>query len=248
MRELAAIQHAFYELVTSGEGTIEPGLLGTSRHLRVYADMYIDRLHDVLADDFPKLRAALGHDAFRQLAVCFIRARPPTSFTVRDFGFALADYLATRDDVPTWSADLAALERARVDVFDGPDARALSRTDLAAVPVEAFPELTLRLVPASVLVPLRWTVDDVWSAIEEEAEHLEPESCERLVLVWRRDLRVLHRTLDDDEAQLVAQVARCQTLATVSARLAELGSEEPDQRMAELLTRWLDAEILAQGS
>lgn len=246
MRDLAAIQRAFYDRVTAGEGAMDPGLLGGTRHLGVYADMYIDRLHDVLADDFPKLRTALGHEAFRDLAVQFIRARPPTSFTVRDFGLALSEHLAARTDLPAWSANLAALERARVDVFDGSDAVAFSRDALAAVPVEQFPELELRLVPASVLVPLHWTVDDLWSAVEDEAAHVIPEPCERWALVWRSDARVLHRTLDDDEAPLVMLLARGATLAHVSARLVDVSSGAPEQRMVELLTRWLDAECVAR--
>lgn len=245
MRELAAIQRAFYQLVTTGQDAPDSDLLGATRHLDVYANMYVDRLHDVLVDDYPKLHAVLGRDVFRDLARQFIRARPPTSFTVRDFGIALAEYLVTRQDMPTWSADLAALERARVDVFDGCDATALTRAALAAVPVDSFPEFTLRLVPSSTLVPLRWTIDDVWSAVEEGVVHDLPEPCERTVVVWRSGVRVLHRTLDDDEARLMPLVARSESVANVSTRLAELGCSAPEQRMVELLTRWLDAELLA---
>jgi hypothetical protein len=178
VRDLASIQRRFYELATAGEGAIEPGLLGASRRLEVYADAYIARLHDVLADDYPKLRATLGPDAFRELAAAYVRARPPTSFTVRDTGVELPRYVAARDDLPTWTGDLAALERARVEVFDGADAEPLTREALAATPIEQLPELALTLVPASALVPLGWTVDDVWSALEDEAEvdaHLPPQ-------------------------------------------------------------------------
>lgn len=247
MHDLATIQRQFYALVTAGEGAIEPGLLGGSRRLDVYAEMYIARLHDVLADDHPKLRTALGDDAFRALATDYVRARAPSSFTVRDAGAALRGYLATRDDLPPWSADLAALERARVDVFDAADASALSREDLAAVPLERFPELVLALVPAAILVPLCWTVDDLWSAIEDDAPRPPPVPCERTVLVWRRALHVLHRTLDDDEALLVRDAARGATLANLSARLADHDATQPEQRMVELLARWVDAEILASS-
>lgn len=245
MRDLATIQRRFYELVTAGEGAIDPGLLGTSRRLDVYAEMYVARLHDVLADDHPKLRAALGDEAFRSFATNYVRARPPSSFTVRDVGSALAAYLSSRADLPPWSADLAALERARVDVFDAADSRALSREDLAAVPLERFPELVLALVPATVLVPLRWTADELWSAIEDDSQRSTPVPCERTVLVWRRELRVLHRTLDDDEALLVRQAVPGATLANMSARLADYDATQPEQRMVELLARWIDAEILA---
>jgi len=244
MHDLATIQRRFYELVTAGEGAIDPGLLGSSRRLDVYADAYVSRLHDVLADDYPKLRSVLGHDTFRELASDYVRARPPTSFTVRDAGLLLPAYLATRDDVPPWASNLAALERARVEVFDGADAAVLTRDDLAAVPIEQFPDLELALVPASLIVSLRWTVDDLWSAIEDDTEQEAPVPCARAVLVWRRDLRVLHRTLDPDEAELVPLVAAGASLAVVSARLGEVDASAPEQRMVELLARWIDGEVL----
>ncbi len=250
MHDLATIQRRFYELVTAGEGAIDRGLLGSSRRLDVYAEMYIARLHDVLAADYPKLRAMLGDDAFLALATDYIRACPPSSFTLRDAGLRLAGYLETRADLPAWSADLAALERARVEVFDGPDAPALSRDDLAAVPIEQFPALALAFVPATVVVAVHWTIDELWSAIEDEGPRSAPVPCARTVLVWRRDLRVLHRTLDADEAELAASIRTGTTLAVVSAALAEVGAEQPDpqpeQRMVELLTRWIDAQILAR--
>lgn len=242
MRELAAIQRRFFELVTAGEGTIEPGLLGSSRRLDIYADAYASRLHDALADDYPKLRAALGEDRFREIAAAYLRARPPSSFTIRDASDALGSYLAS-DDLPAWTSDLAALERARVEVFDGVDSTPLSREQLSLVPMEAFPELVLRLTPASAVVPISWAVDELWSAIEDDIAWAMPVACTRAVLVWRRDLRVVHRTLDADEAVLVSLLRSSASFAQISERLAEV-HEAPEQRIVELLGRWLDAGIL----
>lgn len=243
MRDLATIQRRFYELVTSGHGTIDPGLLGASRHLAVYADMYVARLVDVLADDHPKLRHILG-DAFDDVMTEYVRARPPTSFTLRDAGVALAGYLATRADLPPWAADLARLERARVEVFDAPDRVPSTRADLVGVPFERFPDVTIALVPASLSVPLGWTVDELWTAIEDGAPIVDPEPCDRRVLLWRRDTRVFHRTLDPDEAKLATSLAIGATIADLAAQLIELAAPEPERRVVELLGRWIDADAV----
>jgi hypothetical protein len=67
--------------------------------------------------------------------------------------------------------------------------------------------------------------------------------------VWRRDLLVVHRTLDPDEAELVARIAAGgATIADVSELLARRASspgDEPAARLVELLGRWLDAAVLA---
>ncbi len=75
MADLAKIQRRFYTLVTMGEGVVEPGLLAGPPRLDVYAAMYVARIIDVLADDYPKLRSALEIGA--SLAVPFGCSTPP---------------------------------------------------------------------------------------------------------------------------------------------------------------------------
>ncbi|MEO8846161.1 MAG: DNA-binding domain-containing protein [Kofleriaceae bacterium] len=245
MADLATLQRRFYELVTSGAAVVEPDLFTGPPRLGVYADMYLARLHDTLADDYPKLRTALGDEVFHDLVVDYVAVHPPRSFTLRDAGTSLAAYLTTRSDLPPWAADLAALERARIEVFDGHDAVALGRNDVARVAPEAFPDLRLAWVPASVLVTLAWTVDELWDELETDAPVTAPRAAARLVLVWRRDQRIFHRTLDDDEADLAALVTARATFAELSARLVERDATAPEERAVELLVRWLDAEALA---
>jgi len=100
-------------------------------------------------------------------------------------------------------------------------------------------------VPSSVIVPLAWTVDDLWSAIEDEQPTVDPEPASRVVLVWRRDIAVLHRTLDDDEARLALQIAGGASFAAVCEVLGELHGDDASARAVELLVRWLGAEALA---
>lgn len=256
MRDLAALQRELYRVVTSGAAGAPPAWLGSSRHLGVYADAYGARLHDVLAGDYPKLRAAVGDEAFRQLAAAYLRAHPPTSFTVRDAGAALAVFAAVHPGAPPWAADLAALERARVEVFDAADAESASRAAVAALGPERFAELPLALVPASAIVPLAWAVDELWSTLEDGEElagegragvAAAPRACapgSRAVLVWRHELRVLHRTLDPDEIELAQRVAAGACASELAERLTAGGAPDPGARLTELLVRWLDSGAL----
>jgi len=248
MRDLGAIQRRFYELVTGDAVAIEPGLLvGPPERLAIYARMYVDRLHGVLWDDYPKLVAVLGSDGFRDLVERYLRACPPTSFTVGDAGGALPAYLATREDLPPWAADLARLERARVDVFDAADAPVLSRDDMATLAPEAWVGFSIAWVPASAIVHVGWAVDELWSGIEEETPIEAPANGARAILVWRRALTVFHRTLDPDEAT-VAELVRGCTIAEVCAAIDATDAVAPAERAVGLLTRWLDAEALASTS
>jgi hypothetical protein len=248
MADLARLQQQFYDRVVgqTPEASADPGdgELISSGDLAIYAGMYASRLHDTLADDYPKLRAALGDDRFGELVAHYLRAHPPTSFTLRDAGLALERFLRAGELAPPWAADLAALERARVEVFDGPDAAPLTQDAVAALG-DALPGLLLAWVPSSVVVPLAWTVDDLWSAIEDGAPHPEPVAEPRVVLVWRRDVAVLHRTLDADEGRLAPRLAQGVAFAEACEVLGELHGEAASARAVELLLRWLAAVVLA---
>lgn len=244
MLDLAALQRRFYDRVTAGTPTDGTEDLIASGDLDIYANMYASRLHDALAEDYPKLRTALGADRFSELAAEYLRARPPRSFTLRDLGIDLAEHARTSELAPPWTADLAALERARVEVFDGPDAQPLAHADVVALELQ-LPELVLSWVPSSVVVPLAWTVDDLWSAIEDAQPVFAPAREVRVVLVWRRDAAVLHRTLDPDEAALARGIAIGARFADVCEQLGGTHGDGAVERAAELLLRWLEAAALA---
>ncbi len=238
MGELAALQQTFYDRVTSGaeaDASVASGDLG------IYARMYASRLHDTLADDYPKVRAALGDDAFAAMVARYFQLHRPRSYTLRDAGLELPAFLG-HCGAP-WIAELAELERARVEVFDGPEALPLAQAEVAAYGLE-LPELVLRLVPSSVVVPLAWAADELWSAIENEAPAVEPAHSARTVLVWRRDISVLHRTLDADEAELAPRLANGIRFSEVCELLATTHGDDAAVRATELLLRWLQAEVL----
>ena len=195
----------------------------------IYSNAYYARIHGVLVDDYPKLAAMLGDDAFRALVVPYLRAHPTTHFSLREAGVHVPSFLA--DAI---HRDLARLERARVEAFDGADATPLERDTLATLPPEAFPMLPLRLVPTAQLVAMTTNADDVWDTLEADRPAPARIDTPRTVLVWRRDITVVHRTLDPDEA---TALARGGTFGDVCEALAV-------ERALALLLRWLDAGVL----
>jgi hypothetical protein len=245
--DLARLQRQFYDRVTAGVPSDD---LAASGDLEIYARMYASRLRDALADDYPKLHRALGNQPFEALADDYLRAHPPRSFTLREAGALVAEHLRHGHGhgrpAPPWAADLAALERARLEVFDGPDAEPLTQAEVVAQGSQ-LPELVLRWVPSSIVVPIEWAIDELWTAIEDDQDPLDPARASRTVLVWRRDISVLHRTLDPDEAQLAPAIGRGVSFAEVCEVLGTIHGDNAGPRAAELLLRWLDAEAVIGG-
>ena len=137
----------------------------------------------------------------------------------------------------------ARLERARTEAFDGPDAAVLTRHAVAALPPEEFPALRLALVPTAKLLIFTTNADDVWDALEDDRPAPQRADVRRTVLVWRREVTVVHRTLEDDEASALHQLGTGSTFARVCEECS--AHADPTARSIELLLRWLDAEILA---
>lgn len=241
LAELGAIQRAFHAAIT---GTAP---LGSARslvrgddplaRLHVYANAYFARIHGVLVDDYPKLVAHLGGDAVRALVVPYLRAHPTSHPSLREAGAHLPRFLGDARH-----ADLARIERARVEAFDGPDAAPLSRDDLAAFAPEDFPALPLRLVPTAMLVDLATNADELWDALEDDRPAPPDAHAPRTVLVWRRDLAVIHRTLEPDEITPLYRIAAGASFADICACFA--GDADGVQRALALLLRWLDAGVL----
>ena len=234
MSALAAIQREFHAAITGGAPLVSARDLvygdDALARLHVYANAYFARIHDVLVADFPKLHALLGADAFRALVVPYLRAFPTRHPSLREAGFHLAEFL---DDALL--CDLARIERARVEAFDGADATPLSRDDVARIAPEEFPALRMHLVPTTTIVELSTNADDIWDAIEDGRAVPARSEVARAVIVWRRDLTVVHRTLDPDELAAL----RCATFAEVCEQIGDV------ERALALLLRWLDAGVLS---
>ena len=79
--KLPDLQGLFWEEVTH-PGDPQPEVssafigntrLGATERVRIYADMYLVRLRDVLQDDFPALHRVLGDETFFGLTDAFLR-------------------------------------------------------------------------------------------------------------------------------------------------------------------------------
>lgn len=219
----------------SAKELIVRGSIDELDRLGVYAYAYTARIADVLGHDYPKLSALID---LRALTPDYLRAHPPSHPSLREVGVHVAAFLAARGMAPHLS-DLARLERARMEVFDSEDGTPLLREHLAGLDPVEFPSLRLRLVPSSRVVTLTTNADDIWDALESGREAPPPAPATRVVLVWRRQYTVIHRTLDPDEARAARALAEGTSFGDV-CELLEVSAE----RAIALLLRWLDAQCL----
>ncbi|CAM3740060.1 Putative DNA-binding domain-containing protein [Bordetella sputigena] len=124
---------------------------GVAKRYNVYRNNVTVSLIDALAAIYPAVRRITGVEFFRAMARFHVRATPPASPLLfeygRDFPAFIASYEYARD-MP-WLADTARVERAWLDAYHAADAMPLNAAGLAAVHPASLPELRFTPHPAA---------------------------------------------------------------------------------------------------
>ena len=153
-----------------------------------------------LEDGFPVACALVGAEFFRAMAREYVRAEPPRSPVLIEYGGGFADFIAgfaPASSLP-FLADVARLERARLEAFHAADAEPMDAPAFA--PWLRAPEALMRrravLHPSLRLVPRAHCVLDLWRAHQPGDEDRLPEALEAAAGEGRRDLLVLRPRLE----------------------------------------------------
>jgi len=261
--ELRAQQLAFAAAVTAGGPVAQ--LLSDSPDggpplISAYRFAYGARLTDALRDNFEILAMAMGDDAFDALATAYRQKYPSTVPSIRWFGHRLAAFMAQQLDddsglVPHPAfVDLARMDWALREAFDAADAPVLARDALAGLAPEQFGVLRFTPHPSLKVLPLDWAVEAAWRALREhdadsgeEPELPEPQPAPHQLLVWRRELETLWRSVTPVEAALLQAMQRGDDFAALCALAAELSGDADQAVMvaATALTQWLGDGLLS---
>jgi len=239
---LTAAERLQAEAMVRSHGTLPP-----VERLEIYAGMYFYRIRDCLKDDFPTVCAVIGEVPFHNLITDYLLMHPPSHFSLRHAGQHLPAFVATheiRQQRPDL-ADLTALEWAIVEVFDAVDAEPVEASTLADVPSEGWGDLRFELIPATRLLHLGWPVHQVWQQVQREEALSAPDATPTTLCVWRHDLRVFHRAVDDTEMQALRAIQRGASFAEVCITIADdIGESESATQGAQLLARWVEDGLL----
>lgn len=210
-----------------GVGTVvtPSGEMTAEERVGVYANMYEWRLVEILAEDFPTTRHALGAEEFGAQARAYVAAHPSTSFTLSAYGAAFPGFLRDEaSDVPHRDlvAEVAAMERAMEVVFDAPHVEALAVDEVMAVPPDDWVTTALRTIPALRLVDTRYPVDEYLRAVRAGDDPPLPGPGPRPAhtVVWRRRWRVWRTGLSPAQHSILSALAEGRTLGEALAAAA----------------------------
>ena len=254
MKSLKEIQDEFQRGILAGDDAIladvnDSGKEGRKVLFGVYRYGYVARLGEILGEDYEQVHAYLGDRAFANLVKAYIAGNPSDQRSVRWFGRHMAAFIAksrTFAEHPE-VAELATLEKALADAFDGPDAEPLRLAELAEVAPEAWPGLVFTPHPTAIRLTFATNAGEIWSALKNETAPPTPAKLPepQALLVWREGFIAHFKPLSTEEAMMWDEAAKgvrfsvlCEMVATFA------GEDEAELRAASYLKGWIDLGML----
>ena len=154
----------------------------------VYRNNVVVSLSEAMETAFPTVRALVGEEFFRAMAGVAVRAHPPQTPLMAQFG---ADFPAFLESFPPvaqlpYLADIARIENARRRAYHAADAQGLTANDIAGWAPEVFSTTRFSLVPATTILRSRFPIAAIWAKNNSDAAEV-PASGPQDVLISRPD-------------------------------------------------------------
>lgn len=238
--------------------------LSAAERLAIYSNAFHVRLLECLGEVYPMLKRTLGEEAFDGFAFGYLQAYPSRSYTLNELGRYFPRYLqetspapgddeldststdtedgqpALLQDWPDFLIDLARVEWAIYEVFDGPGVEGqplLQADQLLDIPSGQWPQAQLQAVPCLQLLATRFPVNDYYGALrhakEGEAVPM-PAARESFVALTRRQFIVRRYNLSREEFELLQAIKAGQALGPAIERMAASTDEEMEKLAANL--------------
>ena len=135
--------------------------LSAFERLEIYNRQYWFRVLGALAEDFPALRSVIGARAFEAMSVAYLSEHPSRSFSLRNLGSHLVEWLGKNPHFAGRRArlaeDVARMEWAFVEAFDGAERDPLTLEQISTLDGDS----RLALQPHLQLIALSFPVDNL---------------------------------------------------------------------------------------
>ena len=230
--------------------------LSSFERLEIYNRQYWFRVLSALTEDFPALRAVVGAKKFDELSLAYLTENPSRSFTLRNLGSKLVEWLQAHPQFAgrrhALAVDVARIEWAFVEAFDNPEHAPLTLEQIATLDGDS----RLALQPHVRLMALSYPADEVALALHQREKRqtseagVRPEEGDEApvrlprlrrrsawVAAHRLDLCVYYRRLEHAEYLTLEAIRAGQRLgAALEAGLREV--QAPETRLAAKVKEW----------
>ncbi len=201
-----------------------PNQKAAVKRYNVYRNNVTVSLIDALAAIFPATQRITGVEFFRAMARFHIRATPPTSPLLFEYGRDFPGFIERYEYAQSmpWLADTARLERAWLDAYHAADMETLTPEALAVIPSDALADAVFAAHPATRIVRSDFAAVSIFAANRTEGpvgpiEATAPEDA----LITRPGLDVVVRRLPAGGAIFLTQLVSGETLGEAASAAFE---------------------------
>ena len=236
--------------------------LNSFERLEIYNRQYWFRLYSSFEEDFPGLKAIIGGAKFETLMRDYLAECPSESFTLRNLGSRLENWLTGHQEYieprNQLAMDMVRLEWAHIEAFDSAKEELLDADDLAAIDDDS----RLRLQPHLRVLELHYPVDDLLIKLRNESgssdassnnasasrktKHvrrvamLEPEKI--FLAIHRHENSVYYKRLQREEFRLLQSMLAGDSLShaiELAFESSSLAEEERESFLRQAFASWV---------
>jgi hypothetical protein len=194
---------------------------GAVKRYNVYRNNVTVSLIDALGAIYPAVQRITGTEFFRAMARFHVRATPPTSPLLFEYGRDFPAFIESYEyaqDMP-WLADVARIERAWLDAYHAADAAALPAATLAQVPADRLGDIIFGVHPTTRIVRSAYPAVAIFAMNRADGPvtSLKSSAAED-ALVTRPDMEVDVRLLPPGNATFLAGLIDGVTLAEAASK------------------------------
>jgi hypothetical protein len=201
-------------------GVAGPNGKAANKRYNVYRNNVTVSLINALAATFPATLRITGTDFFRAMARFHVRATPPTSPLLFEYGREFPDFIESYEYARSmpWLADVARIERAWLDAYHAADLEPLAASVLASIAPDRLADVVLIPHTAMRIVRSRFPALTIFSANRSKGpvgriEVAGPEDA----LVTRPSLEVVVRRLPPGGAAFLTRLMAGEPLGVAAA-------------------------------
>ncbi len=203
--------------------------LDAVQRVEIYHGMYMMRMIESIAADYPALQQHLGESAFESLIGDYVLSHPSTSYTLNRLGDELPAFIKT-STIPRkiFCYDLARLELAMTQVFDEEERAPLASDSIGSIAPEDLERVRFVPIPALRLHEFSYDANSSFQAHREGAP-IVPRRVRSWLVIHRRDYSVYRMPLERPAFTLLEGLVQGKSLGEALASFQRRLRRFPDQ-------------------
>ena len=191
--------------------------LSARERVDIYHRSYWARLVEVIGDDFPAVKHAMGEEAFTALCHDYVARFPSTGPNLNAFSRRIPEVLRERSE--GFLADLSRLEWAIVEVIHAKLSPPITLEAIQGIPQDCFADMGFEGGSALRVLELEYPANDYFQAFKEEREPEIPAPASSCTAVYRYDARVWRWDMTPAMATVLVRLLRGEALGTALGAL-----------------------------